>query len=813
MPTQNNAVGLTQDSTLADAARAYAANGWYVFPVKPRDKTPIIPGGFRSASNDIVTVGRWWSEYPKANIGLAPTPSGLLVIDIDSEGALLAAEALALRSVETLRVRTGRDDFDGCHLYFEDPGGELGNLRIGLQSGCLIRVDGKMPAVEVKASAGYVLAPPSIHPTGRVYRFENPDCPIAPLPEQATRAFRSLYPLQRPLVAALNSPRSRQADSSAASTSLDECSRWLMLLSEERCDNYADWLRVLMAVHHEFANTPDEGSALELVDEWSRNSSKYQPNEVGTKWKSFGNAAQSADVTIRSLRHWATEDSAQASKLSIIDCSIASDAGLTLPTWRAIDAQNSPEPLTFFASSGLCGLRRRGDSTLAISPFTQDTLAQHLASKVGDFQRQTKSGTRPCYPPPELIRHLLANPEPPVPLPWIERVVPVPIFASSGELLTTPGYHPASRTYYAPPALLAELRPVSPRPTSDEVNAAVRVFDEHVGCNFPFADDAGASRAHALALALQGFVMEVVDAIAPLYDIEAAQRRTGKGLLAECCLMPAFGPALASKRTAMPTADAEMQKVLTAQFREGGLLMAFDNVKGTVDFPAFEAALTTEHFEGRILGTSSLVSAKNRLTWLMISNNPDMSGDLAGRAIRIRLISPVEYPEDRTDFTHLQPAHTRDQLPELIWALQTLVQNWFVVGCPDPAIAVPGLGSYARWRQVLGGILEAAHIPGFLANRQVLRQQASRGEDQWRQFIQAWQKTRGTSPVQTSELLQLAEDEGIEIRGDNDRAKATSLGMRLGKAAGVRYFDRFSVESGKTAGQRHWKLEDHGVTM
>jgi hypothetical protein len=261
----------------------------------------------------------------------------------------------------------------------------------------------------------------------------------------------------------------------------------------------------------------------------------------------------------------------------------------------------------------------------------------------------------------------------------------------------------------------------------------------------------------------------------------------------------------------MPKNDEEMNKVLTALFREGGPLIAFDNVKGTVDLPSFEAALTAECFEGRLLGSSTLIQAKNRATWVMISNNPEMSGDLAGRAVRIRLISPVEYPEDRTDFERLQPTYTLMRLPELIWAMHTIVRNWFARGCPDPAHGTPGLGSYPRWRQVIGGILHAAGVEGFLANREILRREVSRGDMQWREFVHEWKVRFSTNLVPTSELLTLAEEHEIVLGGENDRAKATALGMRLGKCAGIRYFDRYTIEKSKKGGERHWGLVDHGV--
>jgi RecA-family ATPase len=64
------------------------------------------------------------------------------------------------------------------------------------------------------------------------------------------------------------------------------------------CDEYGDWLRAGMALHHEFDGDPD---ALELWDEWSqRNPHKYEEGTCASKWTTFGRPGKD-DVTIRTL--------------------------------------------------------------------------------------------------------------------------------------------------------------------------------------------------------------------------------------------------------------------------------------------------------------------------------------------------------------------------------------------------------------------------------------------------------------------------------------------------------------------------------
>lgn len=69
-------------SLLANALEA-AQLGYYVFPMVPGTKTPMVKWGV-AATNDQVTIVRWWVQWPDANIGIACKPSGLVIIDCDT---------------------------------------------------------------------------------------------------------------------------------------------------------------------------------------------------------------------------------------------------------------------------------------------------------------------------------------------------------------------------------------------------------------------------------------------------------------------------------------------------------------------------------------------------------------------------------------------------------------------------------------------------------------------------------------------------------------------------------------------------------
>ena len=146
--------------------------GWHVFPVRPRGKEPLTPHGFKDATTDPQRIKFWWRKWPNANIGIACAPSGLAVLDCDprhgGEETLAACRPLPL----TPQVKTGGG---GLHFYFRlPPGVTVANKTIG-------------PGLELKVN-GYVVAPPSVHPSGERYTWDilaNPqETPLAELPSQ-----------------------------------------------------------------------------------------------------------------------------------------------------------------------------------------------------------------------------------------------------------------------------------------------------------------------------------------------------------------------------------------------------------------------------------------------------------------------------------------------------------------------------------------------------------------------------------------------------------------------------------------------------
>lgn len=172
------------DNNLLESALAYAKRfSWAVLPVKPRGKEPLTAHGCNDATTDAAAIRRWWERWPGANVAIACGPSKLVVIDLDAgKGGEETWEGLKREHSfddDTVISITGGG---GQHLVFARPNGaDIRNSAGKLGEG-----------VDVRGNGGYIVAPPSIHPTGREYVWDanaHPgDRKPAPLPD-ALRAI------------------------------------------------------------------------------------------------------------------------------------------------------------------------------------------------------------------------------------------------------------------------------------------------------------------------------------------------------------------------------------------------------------------------------------------------------------------------------------------------------------------------------------------------------------------------------------------------------------------------------------------------
>jgi hypothetical protein len=155
----------------------YREQGFSVIPLKEKDKKPNIPSWLEYSKEkpQPSEIQKWLDAGLFQNVGIVcgAVSNNLVVIDIDDKNIITELNI----SIEKITqegywiVETGK----GFHIYAkhkEDPGN--------------LTKDDKLH-IEYRANGGYVVAPPSIHPSGKQYVFLNKS--LDPLKEKDARSI------------------------------------------------------------------------------------------------------------------------------------------------------------------------------------------------------------------------------------------------------------------------------------------------------------------------------------------------------------------------------------------------------------------------------------------------------------------------------------------------------------------------------------------------------------------------------------------------------------------------------------------------
>ena len=172
--------------SIAQAAQAYAARGWHVFPApmgqkKSHKSAEHSKGRKWGATTDSVEITQDWQTWPTANVGIVTGPkSGFFVVEADTPtghgvdgisnlNALIEEHEPLPDTIEALSPS------GSWHLYFKWPEG----VSISNSEGRIA------PGVDVRGDGGMVIGVPSLKEGAEEpYRWKNPpplfelaDCP------------------------------------------------------------------------------------------------------------------------------------------------------------------------------------------------------------------------------------------------------------------------------------------------------------------------------------------------------------------------------------------------------------------------------------------------------------------------------------------------------------------------------------------------------------------------------------------------------------------------------------------------------------
>lgn len=160
---------------LLDSAMFYLNKlRWPVIPINPKDKKPLIPM-WKMYQEEFPThqqVVIWFKKWEDAMIGIVTgSISNLAVIDVDTEEGKEEIYSLLSPDFHCPLCYTPK----GLHLYCQYPKDLRNRVRV-------------LKGIDIRAEAGYVIAPPSKNFTGKQYVWDEkwrvPETPIPEFPRE-----------------------------------------------------------------------------------------------------------------------------------------------------------------------------------------------------------------------------------------------------------------------------------------------------------------------------------------------------------------------------------------------------------------------------------------------------------------------------------------------------------------------------------------------------------------------------------------------------------------------------------------------------
>jgi hypothetical protein len=154
--------------TIEQAALKYLGLGWSVIPVRERAKRPAIAWkAYQSKYASEDTLHEWFRRSPNYNVAIVTGAlSGLVVLDVDPRhGGTESLRALEHEHGSLPRTVESVTGGGGRHVYFSHPGGVIRN-RTNIR-----------PGIDLRGDGGCIVAPPSVHPSGKRYRWRRGRAP------------------------------------------------------------------------------------------------------------------------------------------------------------------------------------------------------------------------------------------------------------------------------------------------------------------------------------------------------------------------------------------------------------------------------------------------------------------------------------------------------------------------------------------------------------------------------------------------------------------------------------------------------------
>lgn len=214
----------------------------------------------------------------------------------------------------------------------------------------------------------------------------------------------------------------------------------------------------------------------------------------------------------------------------------------------------------------------------------------------------------------------------------VDGVITAPVIDNKGRI-TQVGYDKDAGLYYYPGKSDIQVpEEVSKDMAQEAFQTLMAPFNE-----FACAEELDRT---ALQCAVLTSIMRPYFTKCPAIVLDAPVYGTGKTFLAQC--LGALGTGQNVSVLSGFGSEKEMQKLIMTKMMEDSRVMLLDNIMGRFNSVSLVAYLTSDIYEGRILGSNEKFSSKAKMLVLLTGNNMTLGGDMARRVIRVTLDSKVE---------------------------------------------------------------------------------------------------------------------------------------------------------------------------
>jgi hypothetical protein len=422
-----------------------------------------------------------------------------------------------------------------------------------------------------------------------------------------------------------------------------------------------------------------------------------------------------------------------------------------------------------------------------IRELTEDILTGEL-SKIVMFYRTIKgddgdlASERPA--PKEVLKFILYNSDKSQ-VPALDNVTNCPIInLSNGDVQTDGGYNWDLRAIYIKTCKLNLSIPS--HPTKKDLDDA---FDYLVDVLIDFSFVTDADRANMIGLMFSTVLRSTLkDVPYPMPIISKPIQGCGSTKLSKTIgyLMNGLEPGMSSLQS-----DEELEKKLLGSAMHGENIIIYDNISGPLYSAILAKQITSTKFYGRILGKTGNVVYPFSPVWCANGVNVVANDDMPRRCYPINLDPEVAQPWTLTGWKHEDyDEYILENRSKILSVLFTIIRYWVQNGKPQPHENVSRMGSFEKFREVIGGIMSLSEKFGtvYLTNVKTIFEECDPTADRWMEFLTEWHKIWKFSEIRTSDIIKQCDLPNSEIKYClpseilNARSKDKDFGMAIGRS-------------------------------